>query len=109
MLRRPSLPAGPAWGSTKDLTHRWLNRLMNALTDGLMSRPPNQLWRTPTALHASYLCRNGLHLDAQEQPQRCAEGAPLYNQSWRLRWHLHRTQQMCHRNSNSCNPSWMRS
>ena len=35
---------------------------------------------------ASYLCRQGLHLDKAEHPERCAVGAPIYNQSWGLRW-----------------------
>jgi hypothetical protein len=35
---------------------------------------------------ATYLCRQGLHLDKQAQPARCAAGSPLYNQSWGLRW-----------------------
>ena len=35
---------------------------------------------------ATYLCRQGLHLDKAAQPARCAAGSPLYNQSWGLRW-----------------------
>ena len=35
---------------------------------------------------ASYLCRQGLHLDKASHPERCAVGAPIYNQSWGLRW-----------------------
>ena len=36
--------------------------------------------------HATYLCRQGLHLDKEAHPERCAPGSPLYNQSWGLRW-----------------------
>lgn len=35
---------------------------------------------------ASYLCRNGLHRDKEQYPERCAPGAPIYTQSWGLRW-----------------------
>ena len=34
----------------------------------------------------SYLCRNGLDLDRAAHPERCAPGAPIYNQTWGLRW-----------------------
>ena len=33
---------------------------------------------------ASFLCDKGLHLDRAAHPERCT--APLYNQSWGLRW-----------------------
>lgn len=35
---------------------------------------------------ATFLCDQGLHRDKEEHPERCALGAPIYNQSWRLRW-----------------------
>jgi len=34
----------------------------------------------------SFLCRQGLHLDREAHPERCAPGAPLYTQTWGLRW-----------------------
>ena len=34
----------------------------------------------------SYLCHQGLHRDKDTHPERCAKDAPLYNQSWGLRW-----------------------
>ena len=36
--------------------------------------------------HATYLCRQGMHLDKAEHPERCKPGSPLYNQTWGLRW-----------------------
>jgi rubredoxin len=36
--------------------------------------------------HGTYLCRQGMHLDKAAHPERCAPGAPLYNQTWGLRW-----------------------
>ncbi len=36
--------------------------------------------------HGTYLCRQGMHLDKAAHPERCARGAPLYNQTWGLRW-----------------------
>jgi len=35
---------------------------------------------------ASYLCKQGLHRDKTEHPERCAPGAPIYNQTWGIRW-----------------------